>query len=239
MIVKKLAFIIRSEKEMYLLNNSSGKERVRLGVGAKSVFAAAPFEVSCFLHPCVCSPWLGPFVDETTSQKWSRLKVLCVWIWVFASAHLLNCDVLWLLLKFWLLWAFRTPSLQRFLSKRFLLWTINVGGLGCGGSKLLLCDAEEWEGGMTLQKRRVTSNHKNQAVKNDESLLCHPYIWQFCVTYELNIWEVYMYFFFPLTVTKSEADKLLDNFQSSANTGASFGSSSLECLSQKKRQNRH
>lgn len=54
--MKKLAFIIRSEKEMYLLNNSSGKERVRLGIGAKSVFAAAPFEVSCLLHPRVCSP---------------------------------------------------------------------------------------------------------------------------------------------------------------------------------------
>lgn len=39
------------------------------------------------------------------------------------------------------------------------------------------------------------------------------------------------FFFSPLTVAQTKTDKPLNNFQSSSNVAASFGSRSLECLS--------
>lgn len=154
--------------------------------------------------------------------KCSRLRV-CVWVWVCASAHLLTCDVLWLLGTFWLLWALDTTSLQVFLSNRLLVWVIDVGGLVTAGANRL-CMVQGSGRGYGFAEMWGSFWSQKPACKNDEPLFCRPQVWQFCITYELSIREVYTYFFFSLlTVTKPEADKLLNNFQSSSDPGASVG----------------
>lgn len=172
----------------------AGKERVRPGVGAKSVFTAAPRPV--FLSTGFAFHELNLL---EVKQPLEVFKVeglcVCVWVWVCASAHLLTCDVLWLLGTFWLLWALDTTSLQVFLSNRLLVWVIDVGGLVTAGANRL-CMVQGSGRGYGFAEMWGSFWSQKPACKNDEPLFCRPQVWQFCITYELSIWEVYMYFFF-------------------------------------------
>lgn len=138
----------------------AGKEGVRPGVGSRYIFTAALLKASCFLQHWVCSPWIRPFVDGGTSLKYPRLRRgVCVWIQVYVSAHVTSVIVT-NILSFVVILHYLSPATSFFL-KRFCCEPLMSVGSATATMKCRGVGREA----MTLQKHRVTSNHRNQAVK--------------------------------------------------------------------------